>query len=154
MRSGTMFAGPKMEPDPVYFAASREQSSASKTRPFWNAADRPVAPRQLPRRSQELGRTPVPVRVFFLRRRLAHADDGLRRHQGAAEIHPGDADRLAGRGPQPRSLDAVRAVAGPGTRRAAPVAVDDHAAGLARARAELQGSAGAAQGKGSRHLRL
>jgi tryptophanyl-tRNA synthetase len=39
-------------------------------------------------------------------------------------------------------------------RRAASAAVDDHAARLARARAVLQGSAGAAQGKGPEHLRI
>ncbi len=132
----------------------REQSSASKTSPLRHASDRSVAPRQLPRRAQELGRPPVPVRVLLLRRRLARVDHGLRRHQAAAEVHPGDAHRLAGRRAQPGRRHAVRAVAGARARRAAPAAVHDHAAGLARTRAQLQGPAGAAQGKGPRHLRL
>ena len=57
-------------------------------------------------------------------------------------------------GLNPGVVHAVRAVAGARARRTAPAAVDDHAAGLAGARAELQGPAGGAQGKGSRHLRL
>ena len=144
-------------PDPgstVYFAASREQSSASQKSSFRNAADRSVASRQLPWRTQELGRAAVPVRVLFLRRRLARVDHRLRRHQAAPEIHPRDAHRLARGGAEPRRRDAVHAVAGARTRRTAPAAVDDHAARLARARAELQGPAGRAQGKGSRDLRL
>ena len=57
-------------------------------------------------------------------------------------------------GLNPGRGDAVHPVARARARRAAPAAVDDHAARLARARAELQGPAGAAQGEGPRHLRL
>ena len=71
-----------------------------------------------------------------------------------AGVRPGGAHRLAGRRPEPRRRDAVHAVPGARARRTASAAVDDHAAGLARARADLQGPAGAAEGQGSRHLRL
>ena len=64
------------------------------------------------------------------------------------------ADRLAGRRAQSRRRHAVHPVAGARARRAAPAAVDDHAARLARARAQLQGPAGAARRTGPRHLRL
>ncbi len=57
-------------------------------------------------------------------------------------------------GLEPVGVHAVHPVAGARARRAAPAAVDDHAARLARARAELQGPAGAAQGEGPRDLRL
>jgi tryptophanyl-tRNA synthetase len=55
---------------------------------------------------------------------------------------------LARRRRQRRLGDAVRAVAGAGACRVASVAVDDHAARLAGAGAELQGPAGEAQGEG------
>ncbi len=65
-----------------------------------------------------------------------------------------DRGRLARRRAQPRGGDALHPVARPGARGAAPAVVDDHAARLARARADLQGPAGAAQGARSRDLRF
>ena len=66
----------------------------------------------------------------------------------------GDGDRLARRRPRPEPGDALHPVAGARARRAAPAALDDHAARLARARADLQGPAGEARGQGPRDLRL
>ena len=63
-------------------------------------------------------------------------------------------DRLARRGPQSRRRDPVHPVQGARACRIASAAVDDHAAGLAGARAVLQGSASPAGGSGSEHLRI
>ena len=67
---------------------------------------------------------------------------------------PRGPDRLAGCRAEPGRRHAVRAVACARARRTAPAAVDDHPARLARARADLQGSAGAAQGQGPGDLRF
>ena len=66
----------------------------------------------------------------------------------------GHGDRLAGRRRRSVAGDAVHPVARARARRAAPAAVDDHAAGLAGTRADLQGSAGEADRQGSVDLRL
>ncbi len=91
---------------------------------------------------------------LYLRRRLARAHHRLRepRQRGAERL--GDGRRLAGCGRGSEPGDPVRAVAHPGARGAAPAAVDDDAAGLARARADLQGPDGEAQGSRPRDLRL
>ena len=57
-------------------------------------------------------------------------------------------------GVDPSQADAVHPVARSRARRAAPAALDDHAAGLAGARADLQGSAGEAVRPRSVDLRL
>ena len=62
----------------------------------------------------------------------------------------GHGDRLARRRRRSRAGDALHPVARAGARRAAPAAVDDHAARLARARADLQGPAGEARRQGPR----
>ena len=53
-------------------------------------------------------------------------------------------------GLDPRALDDLRPVDGAGARRAAPAALDDHAARLARARADLQGADPADREQGPR----
>ena len=66
----------------------------------------------------------------------------------------GHGGRLACRRRRSRAGDAVHPVARAGARRAASAAVDDHAARLARARADVQGPAGEADRQGSLDLRL
>ena len=58
----------------------------------------------------------------------------------------GHGHRLAGRRRRSGARDAVHPVARARACRAAPAAVDDHAARLARARADVQGPAGEADG--------
>ena len=74
------------------------------------------------------------------------------RHRSRTAL--GHGDRLAGRRRRPEPGDALRPVAGAGARRAAPAAVDDDAARLAGARADLQGPAGEARRQGPLDLRL
>ena len=121
---------------------------------FRNAPDRQPAPRQLPRRTEELDRTPVPVRLLFLHCRLPRPHDRVRRHPASRGLRVADGRRLAGRGPEPGGLHDVHPVPRTRARGAAPDALDDHAARLARARTDVQGPAGTAQGKGPGHLRV
>ena len=71
-------------------------------RPLRHAPDRRDAPRPLPRRAQELGAPAGRVRVLLLRRRLARADDALRRARGDRELGLRHGHRLARRRPRPR----------------------------------------------------
>src|SRR5437763_496450 len=50
-----------------------------------DTADRPVSPWQLPRRRQELGPAPEPVRLLLLHRRPPRADDGAGWSQGRGQ---------------------------------------------------------------------
>ncbi len=104
---------------------------------------------------QQLGRAAGAVRLLLLRRRLARADQRLRRHQSASSPTRYDmvADWIAA-GLDPERSTLLRAVAGAGARRAVPAAVDDGADAVARARADLQGADGAADGEGSVDARL
>ncbi len=58
-------------------------SDLQGTRRFRHAADRPPAPRPSRRRARQLGAAAGQVRLLLLRRRLARADERLRRHQPA-----------------------------------------------------------------------
>ena len=123
-------------------------------RPVRHAADGQPAPRPLPRRAEELGPPAGGVSVPVLRRRLARAHHRLRKAGRRAADRARHGDRLARRRRGPEPGDAVRPVAGARARRAAPAAVDDDAARLARARADLQGPAGKARRQGPVDLRL
>ena len=75
----------------------------------------------------------------FFCRRLARPDHALRRSGAwSRRQYLGHGDRLAGRRRQPGRGDPVLCSPCARTRRTAPAAVDDHAAGLAGARADLR----------------
>jgi hypothetical protein len=112
------------------------------------------APRPPAWRVEELAAPAVRVRLLLLRGRLACADDALRGSVGHRAERARNADRMAGGGHQPGGRDDFRAVGCAGACRVALAAVDDHAAWLAGARADLQGPAGEAQGTRPGHLRL
>ena len=82
------------------------------------------------------------VRLLLLRRRLARADQRLRRHQPADVVRLRQRRRLDRRRARSRAEHVLRPVAGAGARRAVPAAVDGRAGAVAGARADLQGAAG------------
>ena len=92
--------------------------------------------------------------MFLLRRRLACLDDALRGSLDHPDEHPRDGDRLVGGRDQSGLGNTLHPVARARARRAASAALHDHALGLARASAELQGPAGEAQGARSCDLRF
>ena len=100
------------------------------------------------------GRASAPIRMLFLRRRLARADHRLPRHRRCRTAHGRHGGRLAGGGRRPGRRDDLHSVEGAGACRAAPAAVDDFAGGLAGARADLQGHAGEALRPRPGHLRV
>ena len=120
-----------------------------------HAPDRQAAPRSSRRRAAELGRAAGAVRLLLFRRRLARADERLRRHQPdcRATRYDNVADWIAA-GRRSGAQHVLRPVAGARARRAVPAAVDGHADAVARARADLQGAAGAADREGSVDARL
>ncbi len=132
----------------------RRGSDLAPSRSLRHAADRGDAPRPLARRAQELGPPAGPVRVLLLRRRLARADDALRRARGDRELGLRHGHRLARRRPRPRQGHALHPEPPARARRAVHAAGDGNAARLARAHADLQGPDGAAQGPRPRDLRL
>ena len=82
------------------------------------------------------------LRLLLFRRRLARADERLRRHDQASSRSP---TRTSPTGLAPgsiRSEHVLRAVAGARARRAVPAAVDGRAGSVAGTRADLQGAAG------------
>jgi hypothetical protein len=90
-------------------------------------------------RAPELGRAAGAVRLLLLRRRLARADERLRRHVRGRPTR----STTWPTGSPPASTPsehALRAVARARARRAVPAAVDDRADPVARARADLQGA--------------
>ena len=81
------------------------------------------------------------VRLLLLRRRLARADERLRRHQrDRRERATTTSADWIGAGPRSGEEHVLRPVAGARARRAVPAAVDGHADPVARARADLQGA--------------
>ena len=86
------------------------------------------------------------VRLLLFRRRLARADERLRRYRATSRRthYENVADWIA-RGPRSREEHDLRPVARARTRRAVPAAVDGRAGAVARARADLQGTAGEAR---------
>ena len=88
------------------------------------------------------------VRLLLFRRRLARADQRLRRHQPADDLRLRERRRLDRRRPRSGEEHVLHPVAGAGARRAVPAAVDGRAGAVARARADLQGAAGEPQGQG------
>ena len=101
--------------------------------------------RPLPRRAQELGEAAGGVRVPVLRRGLARADHALRQQRNDLRVRLGDVRRLARRRDQSDARDDLHPVARARARRAHAAAGHDHAGGLARARADLQGPAAEAR---------
>ena len=89
-----------------------------------------------------------------LRRGLARADHALRRVRIDRRQRLGDVRRLARRRHQSDARDDLHPVARAGARRARAAARHDHAGRLARARADLQGSAAEARRSRSLQLRL
>ncbi len=89
-----------------------------------------------------------------LRRRLARADDALRRHGVDRRQRLGDVRRLARRRHQSDAGDDLHPVARARARRAHAAARDDHAGRLARARADVQGPAAEARRSRPVELRL
>src|ERR1700679_320817 len=71
-----------------------------------HAAHGAIASGQLPRSSQELDRTAVPVRMLFLHRRLACVDHGGRGHLQARTACLEHGHRLAGGGAESRACHA------------------------------------------------
>ena len=110
------------------------------TRVVGDAPDRKTSSRPSRRRAPELGRAAVEIRLVPLRRRLARADDALRRHQRDCREHLRQRRRLDRRRPRSREEHLLHPVAGPGARRALPAVPDGHADPVARARADLQGT--------------
>ncbi len=147
---------PTDERDPLADPGPRRRSRhrAPRARPLGHAPDRRAAPRPLPRRAEELGAPAGRVRVLLLRRRLARADDALRRARHHREERLRHGDRLARRRHRPRQRDHLHPEPPARARRAVHAAGDGHAARLARARADLQGPDGEAQGPRPRDLRL
>ena len=135
-------------------ALRRRRPAAAPAGPLRHAPDRRDAHRSLPRRAQELGPPAGPVRVLLLRRRLARADDALRRARGDRDLDLRDGDRLARRRHRPRQGDALHPEPPARARRAVHAAGDGNAAQLARAHADLQGPDRKAQGARPRDLRL
>ena len=88
------------------------------------------------------------VRLLLLRRRLARADQRLRRHQPADLLRLRQRGRLDRRRARSREEHVLHPVAGAGTRRAVPAAVDGRAGAVAGARADLQGAAGEPERQG------
>ena len=123
-------------------------------RPFRHAPHRRPAPRPLPRRPEELGAAAGRVRLLLLRRRLARADHALRRARGDGALCLRHGDRLARRRPGPGQGHDLHPEPPARARRAVHAAGDGHAAGLARARADLQGPDRQAQGPRPGDLRL
>ena len=89
------------------------------------------------------------VRLLLLRRRLARADQRLRRHQPADDLHVRQRRGLDRRRARSREEHVLHPVARARARRAVPAAVDGRAGAVARARADLQGAAGEPEGQGS-----
>ena len=129
-------------------------TARDEDRPLGPPPHRPRPPRQLLGRGEELGRPAGAVRVPLLRRRPPRAHDRLRRHLGGPGGDARGRDRLALRRPRPREVRHLRPVARAADRRARAHLRDDHAARLARARADLQGADRAAPREGPRDLRL
>ena len=111
-------------------------------------------PRQPHGGPRELGSPPGLLRLLLLHRRLALADDGLRRPLGHRGERARGGDGLAGGRSRPRAVDALHPEPGAGARGAAPPAVDGGAGAVAGAGADLQGAAAAAHREGPLDLRL
>ncbi len=94
------------------------------------------------------------LRLFLLRRRLARADERLRRHLRDRRQRLRHGGRLGCGRPRPRAQHAVRPVARARARRALSAAVDDDPDSLAGAGADLQGADRAAGGEGSVDARV
>src|SRR5579864_8501822 len=109
----------------------------TQTRAQRHALNRQTAPWQLRRRAPELGANAGPVRVLLLYRRLARPHHRLRRHLEGERKFPGGAAGLVGCGARSGSFHAVHPVAHSAARRTSPAVLDDYAAGLAGARANL-----------------
>src|SRR5581483_794868 len=128
--------------------------SVSTIRSQRTAANGPRSPRQLLRSGAQLGAPAGVVSLLLLRGRLARADLRL---CGSGARAPGDVRCGCGldrRRSRSGALHDLRAVGSEGACRAASPPFDGDAAAVARARADLQGSAGAVDGEGSQYLRM
>ncbi len=123
-------------------------------RPLGPAPDGPRPPRQLLGRGEELGGPAGEVRLPVLRRRPPRAHDRLRGYLRDPRGVGRGRDGLAVRGPRPGEERHLRPVACPADGRARARLRDDHAARLARARADVQGADRAAPRAGPRDVRV
>ena len=127
---------------PVWLVAA--YIAMTKARRVGHAPDRQAASRAPGRRAPATGcELQDAVRLLLFRRRLACADERVRRHAAQITAYALDniADWIARRG-RSRRRARLHPVARAGARGALPAAVDGDADPVARARADLQGAAG------------
>src|SRR5215471_11368890 len=134
-------------------ACPRHATRHATPRPLRHAPHRLDAPGPLPRCIEELGAPARRLRLLLLRRRLARADHALRGARGHREDGLRHGGRLAGGWPRSREEHHLHPEPAARACRAVHAAGDGHAAGLARARADLQGSDREAEGPRPRDLR-
>ena len=81
---------------------ARSRLSCTRARRLGHAADRAAAHRPSRRRARQLGAAAGAVRLLLFRRRLARADERLRRHESAHVVRLRQRRRLDRRGPRSR----------------------------------------------------
>ena len=126
----------------------------TQTRAQRHALYRKTASWQLCRRPAELGADAGSVRVFLFPCRLACVDDRLRRHFEAETEFARSPSRLAGGWARSQALDLVHPVAYPAACRTSPAVLDDYAARLAGAGADVQRTAGEHHRQRPDHVRI